>query len=551
MLTIYIGRSDKNVVCLNLPTTPGETGEAYAKLEQYGATDEPVMIQSAKSSVPYLAGKIKGMNYDDVRVNKPLDFLARRIACLSQTEQDIFSAALQMEDVRDVKSIINLSYNLDNYELIRDISDMGNLSRSMVSRSTGVDLPKDIADMLDYEKVSSEYFLMYKGDFCPSGLVLKKDHAVLKKVYDGNYYVDPGYEKDALFMLHLSARGNGKAYRHFTLALPAMEERVELARRTLGVSSLNECEVQCSGHDYQLWGYLPVGCELERMNETARFLCEEVLDGNKKTLYKLMAVLEAECPRTLDEVLEIAGELDAYEMCPEGVLTAEEFAHFMFEQRDDYFLDGFTSKFVDMEQLGRALLKEENAVMTDHGIVMCGEWLCNSLSGELKSLRLVSSLEGNIYEPDGYGGFSDTPAELDGAALLQYEAEIQKKLSREDWSHEGEQGLAMYLNNQLLRRRVVSMFPTIQEYDKRLYGVLEIVSRGELYPQEIKAIKEDWQGQASDGWGEGFEQREIRTEEGLLFVSFYTSGMPFEILEEEDFLHVLRAAEDMQMGAIT
>ncbi len=53
-------------------------------------------------------------------------------------------------------------------------------------------------------------------------------------------------------------------------------------------------------------------------------------------------------------------------------------------------------------------------------------------------------------------------------------------------------------------------------------GVLEIESYGKLSDTELNAVIAEWSGQASDGWGRGFEQRPIRTEEGtcMSFLEF-------------------------------
>ena len=37
-----------------------------------------------------------------------------------------------------------------------------------------------------------------------------------------------------------------------------------------------------------------------------------------------------------------------------------------------------------------------------------------------------------------------------------------------------------------------------------------------------------------NGWGEGFEQRPIRTEDGELYVSFWNSGRDFSIQTEQE-----------------
>ena len=41
--------------------------------------------------------------------------------------------------------------------------------------------------------------------------------------------------------------------------------------------------------------------------------------------------------------------------------------------------------------------------------------------------------------------------------------------------------------------------------------------------EEIEALKDGISGQNSDGFGEGFEQRPIETDEGDMYVSFWNS----------------------------
>ena len=77
------------------------------------------------------------------------------------------------------------------------------------------------------------------------------------------------------------------------------------------------------------------------------------------------------------------------------------------------------------------------------------------------------------------------------------------------------------------------MFPDVEVWQGELWGVLEIESYGKLSDTELNAVIAEWSGQASDGWGEGFEQRPIRTEEGDLYVSFWNSGSDYFITTEE------------------
>ena len=50
--------------------------------------------------------------------------------------------------------------------------------------------------------------------------------------------------------------------------------------------------------------------------------------------------------------------------------------------------------------------------------------------------------------------------------------------------------------------------------DQKLWGVAECQVASELTPEELTILKEYVSGQASDGFGEGFEQREISVPDG-------------------------------------
>lgn len=92
------------------------------------------------------------------------------------------------------------------------------------------------------------------------------------------------------------------------------------------------------------------------------------------------------------------------------------------------------------------------------------------------------------------------------------------------------------------------MEPAVESWDGKLWGVLKVKSHGPLSPQELSGLMEEWQGQESDGWGEGFEQREIKTEEGELCVSFWNSDNDFFIKTEQELKQGQTQDFGMQMG---
>ena len=109
---------------------------------------------------------------------------------------------------------------------------------------------------------------------------------------------------------------------------------------------------------------------------------------------------------------------------------------------------------------------------------------------------------------------------MDASELCAYQDVILEAIKREHLDTEGDRRLAVYLDNAMLKRKAHSMKPAVAEWNGRLWGVLEVQSYGRLSQSALDEIIEEWSGQESDGWGEGFEQREIAVDSGELSVSF-------------------------------
>lgn len=156
------------------------------------------------------------------------------------------------------------------------------------------------------------------------------------------------------------------------------------------------------------------------------------------------------------------------------------------------------------------------------------------MTNELQTLRLFSPLFPNIYPPNEWGVLEDESEELSCAELLEYEDEILALIEAYKSPDEVERGLAIYLRDDTLSKKVYSINPTVEEYGGKLWCVTEVQTHGELSPSEFSELTDWITGQFSDGWGEGLEQREIKTNEGELYVSFWDYSERFYIVPEED-----------------
>lgn len=156
------------------------------------------------------------------------------------------------------------------------------------------------------------------------------------------------------------------------------------------------------------------------------------------------------------------------------------------------------------------------------------------MKNELQTLRLFSPLFPHIYRRNEWGDLENEPEDLSASEILEYEDAILDRIEKENLPDEGERGLAVYLSDDALDRKVHSIHPSVEEWNDALWGVTEVKTCGELTPAEYAELTEWLTGKFSDGWGEGFEQREIKVDEGELCVSFWDASDRFFIKPEDE-----------------
>jgi hypothetical protein len=152
----------------------------------------------------------------------------------------------------------------------------------------------------------------------------------------------------------------------------------------------------------------------------------------------------------------------------------------------------------------------------------------------LQTLRLFSPLFPKVYGMDEYGDLENIPEDITAEEACDYEEEILVLIEREQLPNEGDRGLAVYLDDDVLKNKIYSIKPTVEEWNGRLWGVTEIKIHDDLTASEFDELTNWLTGQFSDGWGEGLEQRPINIPDGELYVSFWDSSNSFFIKMEEE-----------------
>ena len=136
------------------------------------------------------------------------------------------------------------------------------------------------------------------------------------------------------------------------------------------------------------------------------------------------------------------------------------------------------------------------------------------------------------YEYDECG-LDNHPEEITPAEAVAYEEEILAAIAKENRSFEDDRGLAEYIYTDALKEKVHSLYPSVEVWNGELWGVMTAGVSGALSEAEITELLSFIEGQNSDGYGEGLEQRPIKTSAGEIYVSFWNSESYFIKLEQE------------------
>ena len=122
------------------------------------------------------------------------------------------------------------------------------------------------------------------------------------------------------------------------------------------------------------------------------------------------------------------------------------------------------------------------------------------------------------WEDESYNEYEGYP--MDGHDLLQYADAVDEAVKKDIADFNGNL-MQYYHEDDSVRSKVVSAVPSVEIHGNKLCGCLNVELKEALLDDEQTVLCNYISGQYSDGWGEGFEQRDIRVEDGTLAVHFW------------------------------
>lgn len=318
-----------------------------------------------------------------------LNYLAKRLDSLNEEERLVLQAVspkilkVGEDELVSPKDLINMTYGLDEVSIISNVGNAQQLGQFVIENDLHTDVeavPDDSVYLLDRTRIGQLQQQNDGGVFIDGKYIVTAEYE-LPEVYDGkNLPIENptswfAFKMDVTRPPVCDDLGEVESVAE-TLTLPVdRAEADELAKR-LGMERIEDCvylgfESSIPQIDADKFGDMH---DFDQLNN----LSEMMLEMSPSDQVKFKAVLSAEEPEKIEQILDIARSLDQYEFAP----MVEDEAHFF----KSYLLRHLDEK-IDSRWLDSLLARNE------------GTELLERVGGTLTDYGVISSRGGSLYDP--------------------------------------------------------------------------------------------------------------------------------------------------------
>ena len=318
-----------------------------------------------------------------------LNFLAKRLDGLNEEERLVLRAIspkimkVGEDELVSMKDLINMTYGLNEVSIISNVRTPQQLGQFVIENDLHRDVeavPEESLYLLDTKKIGELQQRNDGGVFVDGHYIVAGEYE-LREIYDGQHLPTEEATPWYAFRVDVTRPPAGDDLAEVeaiaeTLSLPVAREDADALARRLGLERIEDCvylgfESSIPQIDADKFGDMH---DFYKLNN----LSEMMLEMSPSDQVKFKAVLSAEEPENIEQVLDIARGLDQYEFAP----MVEDEAHFF----KSYLIRHLDTK-VDPKWLDTLLARNE------------GTELLERLGGTLTDYGVVSSRGGHLYEP--------------------------------------------------------------------------------------------------------------------------------------------------------
>lgn len=324
-------------------------------------TTLPFLVEDIHYPIELSALNARNVNLDE------LNFLARRLDSFTEEEIEQFFAATEHENAQSLKNMINLTYNLDKFTLIKNVGDMTKVGRDYTLNTEGC-VPADSRYDAKYAEIGRKLLASGRGVFTERGLLFVEDKPI-EEVYDGKTF--PGFAYQS-FIVNVDVEYKG---RYESLFLPESQLAIDKAVRRLGAESIDDCDLS-SEYGNPNFSRFSVRFEEILDNEGIDALNELAYELNTYDIYteKLDAAMEMTDVKSSKNIITLINHLDEFEWLNDiSYGDYEGVGRFFVESDyyDEYEISDELCDYFDFAEFGAHMADEKSGQFVNGGFIFC------------------------------------------------------------------------------------------------------------------------------------------------------------------------------------
>lgn len=369
---------------LELPAEDYEIRDALHRARVMSREDERYLSVYDCDAIPMLSfARVETEGIDE------LNFLAQRLDSLEEHERNVLLAVTPRViknvgegDVISAKDLINLTYGLDKVTVapnVKTLAELGELAIQSELFKWMENVSDDALPYLDRTKIGQEIYEENNGTFI-NGMYIAAGEYEFQEVYDGRNLPNQGVSTHYAFRLELAKPpSDGEDISEQPtewLGLPVDREDADAVAHRLGVDKIEDCVYLGfeSSIPQIVGGHFGDMQEFDKLNS----LADMMLQMSPSDQVKFKAVLSAEEPEKIEEILDVARNLDRYDLATQVDDPAQFFKSYLIRHMD---------KEIDPKWLDTLLLRNE------------GHELAERLGATFTDYGVVSARNRSLYEP--------------------------------------------------------------------------------------------------------------------------------------------------------
>ena len=321
------------------------------------------------------------LQLDNVRIDgltiKELNFFARRLAELSNDEIMMFQAVAPRflpdeGDLIAMKDLINLTYGLDGVSVIPNVYSDEQLGEFVIDNDLNEDIaaiPEASLYLLDKAQIGKLQRKNDGGIFVGNNYVVAGEYE-LPKVYDGVTLPETDNTEEYAFCLQIAEApmndSEETADSAEWISLPIERAEADRIAQMHNERDITDCvyygfESAIPQIESEMFGDM---ADFDKLNSLSSHI--SLLSPTDQVKFK--AVLEAEHPKGLNEVADIADNLWKYELTSSPSNSDQFFKQYLAHHLDSRFDSEWLDTLLTGNE-GNRLLSRLGATATDYGII--------------------------------------------------------------------------------------------------------------------------------------------------------------------------------------